>query len=106
MPTPPPPIPAATSQVLPLDFFIDSPAQHMVPQAGVAMPPAGSVVKEACAETIENRCPGTVVSGIQRFTFYDQARKCFAVVQTLERRPYGNYILSKGFVGPDGKDLL
>ena len=26
-------------------------------------------------------------------------------VQTLERRPYGNAILTKGVVGPDGNDL-
>ena len=36
---------------------------------------------------------------------YDKAKECFAVVQTAERRPYGNVILVKGCVGPDGKDL-
>jgi L-fucose mutarotase/ribose pyranase (RbsD/FucU family) len=31
----------------------------------------------------------------------------FAVVQCVgERRPYGNVLLQKGVVGPDGKDLL
>ena len=42
----------------------------------------------------------------ERFDFYDSARECFAVVQTMERRPYGNVILQKGVVGPDGKDLV
>jgi len=94
-------------QVLPLDFFIASPVQHMVPQLGVEMPHAGLQVLAECAHSIESRCPGTGVSpvGVERFEFYEQARKCFAVVQTLERRPYGNYILAKGVVGPDGKDL-
>ena len=35
------------------------------------------------------------------------AGKAFAVVQCGgERRPYGNVLLQKGVVGPDGKDLL
>ena len=33
------------------------------------------------------------------------AQACFAVIQCLERRPYGNIILLKGCVGPDGLDL-
>ena len=38
---------------------------------------------------------------------YDEARKAFAIVQASgERRPYANFILTKGVVGPDGKDLL
>tara|TARA_B100000795_G_scaffold200804_1_gene154574 strand:- start:301 stop:552 length:252 start_codon:yes stop_codon:yes gene_type:complete len=32
-----------------------------------------------------------------------QQRTCFAVVQCSgERRPYGNFVLTKGVVGPDG----
>ena len=27
-------------------------------------------------------------------------------MQVLERRPYGNVVLTKGVVGPDGKDLI
>ena len=46
-----------------------------------------------------------VVKPLERFAFYEESRQCFAVVQTLERRPYGNAILVKGVVGPDGKDL-
>jgi len=42
---------------------------------------------------------------MERFSFYDEAKTCFAVIQTMERRPYGNVILSKGCVGPDGDDL-
>ena len=38
-------------------------------------------------------------------SFYEEAKSCFAVIQCLERRPYGNVILWKGCVGPDGLDL-
>jgi L-fucose mutarotase/ribose pyranase (RbsD/FucU family) len=41
-----------------------------------------------------------------RFKFYEEARGCYAIVQVLERRPYGNVVLTKGVVGPDGKDLM
>ena len=40
------------------------------------------------------------------FKFYEEARGCYAIVQVLERRPYGNVVLTKGVVGPDGKDLM
>ena len=35
---------------------------------------------------------------IERFEFYKAAKKCFAVVQTSENRPYGCFILKKGVV--------
>lgn len=91
--------------MLPLDFFVDSPFSLMAPQSGVAMPPAGLLVADACAQTVLRRCPGASISFIERYKFYDEARNTFAVVQTLERRPYGNCILVKGVIGPDGQDL-
>ena len=39
------------------------------------------------------------------FRSYEQAKECYAVIQTMERKPYGNVILYKGCVGTDGKDL-
>ena len=46
------------------------------------------------------------VEPLERFEFYDASRAAFAVVQCGgERRPYGNVLLTKGVVGPDGKDL-
>jgi hypothetical protein len=42
---------------------------------------------------------------VERFAFCEKARKSFAVVQTLERRPYANVILQKGAIGPDGREF-
>ena len=95
----------AILSVLPLDFFVDSPAQHMAPQPGVALPPLGSEVITSCAAVVQTLCEGASLEPLERFAFYEAARGCFAVVQTLERRPYGNVILQKGVVGPDGDDL-
>jgi L-fucose mutarotase len=38
---------------------------------------------------------------IERFAFYERAKKCFAVVQTGERRQYGNIIIKKGVIRAD-----
>ncbi len=35
---------------------------------------------------------------VERFAFYEQARKCFAVVATAETARYANIILKKGIV--------
>ncbi|MCB8880559.1 ribose ABC transporter [Acidisoma cellulosilytica] len=40
------------------------------------------------------------VVAVERFAFYEQVRGCFAVVQTAERRLYGNLILKKGVLRP------
>lgn len=41
------------------------------------------------------------VEQVERFAFYERARKCFAVVQTGERRQYGNIIIKKGVLRAD-----
>jgi L-fucose mutarotase len=105
-------LPQATSailSVLPLDFFIDpttaAAAQYMAPSVGVALPPAGQDVIHATTAAIQAQAGDIDVVPTERFAFYEEARRCFAVVQTSERRPYGNVILRKGVLGPDGKDL-
>ena len=96
----------AICAVLPLDFFVDSPAAHMAPSEGLTLPPAGEEVTAALKTTISKHCPGVSVAPCERFKFYEEARGCYAIVQVLERRPYGNVVLTKGVVGPDGKDLM
>jgi L-fucose mutarotase len=101
------PLPEALSaicSVLPLDCFVDSPVSYMSPSKGVALPPAGSEVHDAMRAAIAEHSDVNI-GPLERFAFYEEARKCYAVVQTLERRPYGNAILQKGVVGPDGNDL-
>ena len=95
----------AICSVLPLDFFEKIQASYMSPQKGVDMPPAGVEVVKAIKHAIEEHCTGANIEPIERFSFHKEAESCFAVVQTLERRPYGNVILTKGCVGPDGRDL-
>ena len=96
----------AICSVLPLDYFEKAQAMYMAPQEGVELPAAGVEVMNALRDAIATRCGAdTVVDPIERFMFYEEAKGCFALIQTMERRPYGNVILVKGCVGPDGNDL-
>lgn len=70
------------------------------------MPPAGAEVTEALTAAIDKHCPGVKQTPVDRFSFYDEVRSRYAVLQVLERRPYGNAVLTKGVVCPDGKDLI
>jgi len=45
--------------------------------------------------------PQFKLGSLERFAFYERARRCFAIVATGERRLYGNVILKKGVVPPD-----
>ena len=38
------------------------------------------------------------LASIERFAFYDQARRAFAVVQVGDPRPYGCFLLRKGVI--------
>ena len=40
------------------------------------------------------------LGALERFAFYERARKAFAIVATGERRLYGNVLLKKGIVRP------
>lgn len=95
----------AICSVLPLDYFVQSPVYFMAPQEGSELPQAGVEVHQQLKEAILRHCADVTISPLERFAFYEESETCFAIVQTLERRPYGNVILTKGVVGPDGKDL-
>mmetsp|Transcript_15565 Transcript_15565/g.19757 ORF Transcript_15565/g.19757 Transcript_15565/m.19757 type:complete len:178 (-) Transcript_15565:122-655(-) len=114
----------AICSVLPLDHFVTCPAFYMCPQDAAAhidsvdndtdidvdtdamdkLPVEGvEVITEAKKVILKHS--GVHTMPMKRFDFYEEAKTCFAVVQTMERRPYGNIIFVKGCVGPDGKDL-
>ena len=96
----------AVCQLMPLDYFIPCPARYMSPSEGASLPPLGAQCHQELTDAIHRHAPSIAVEPLERFAFYDEAGKAFAVVQCVgERRPYGNVILTKGVVGPDGNDL-
>ena len=89
----------AILSVLPLDTFVDDFAGRMeVVGQPDEVPPVQAEV-QAEIDHAEGR-PRPMI-GIERFAFYDMARKAYAVIQTGERRFYGCFMLRKGVIPPD-----
>jgi L-fucose mutarotase len=40
---------------------------------------------------------------IERYAFYERARQAYCIIQTGERRAYGDFAFRKGVVGPDAE---
>ena len=89
----------AVLSVLPLDTFVDDFAGRMeVVGAAGEIPPVQAEV-QAVIDAAEGR-PRPMV-GIERFEFYERARRAYAVIQSGERRFYGCIILRKGVIPPE-----
>jgi len=41
------------------------------------------------------------MGSIERFAFYELAKKSYCVIQTGERRFYGCFVFKKGVIAPD-----
>eukprot|EP00808_Paulinella_micropora_P005189 g11103.t1 len=96
----------AICSVMPLDFFANKAAQIMTPSPGASYPILAQEAHHDVRRVISERSHGIGVFDLERFAFYEEAKRSFAVVQCVgERRPYANVILTKGVVGPDGNDL-
>ena len=83
-------------ELMPLDTFVDAPLAWMDPvdQPGTMLSVHADVLA-ACNKAEGRRIQHHV---IERHQFYAAAKKCFAVVQNSENRPYGCFILKKGVV--------
>lgn len=86
----------AVLEVLPLDTFVSDPALCMqVVDNPEAIP---DTVKDFQSIINEVADAPREIQSIERFSFYDRAKQAFTVVQTGERRLYGNIILKKGVI--------
>jgi len=89
----------AMLSVMPLDTFVEDFAVTMaVVDAPDEVPPVHGEM-QAAINAAEGRERAMIK--VDRFAFYDLARESYAVVQTGERRFYGNVILRKGVIGPE-----
>ena len=80
---------AAITPLFELDAYA-TPVVMMAPVAGDALDPSvEAAYRQALGYTGE-------IEQMERYAFYDRARKAFAVVVTGETRKYGNVILKKG----------
>lgn len=96
---------SAICSVMPLDYFQNVQCVYMAPEKGDGLPEEGIVVLDQCMTSV-SEYTSPKFEAVERFEFYNYAKKVYAIVQTMEMRPYANFILKKGCIGPDGKDLL
>ncbi len=86
----------AVLSVMPLDTFVPDPALTMqVVGDPEAIPDAIADFQRIIDTAADNPAK---VQGLERFAFYARAANAFAIVQTGERRLYGNIILKKGVI--------
>ncbi|MEP6826617.1 MAG: RbsD/FucU domain-containing protein [Aestuariivirga sp.] len=85
----------------PLDTFVDDAACRMevVGKPNEVLPIHQEVQKEIDAAEVGK----FKLVGVERFAFYEKAKKTFAVIQTHERRFYGCFIFKMGVISPDQK---
>jgi L-fucose mutarotase len=84
----------AILQLIPLDSFVDDPALRM---EVVGKPDEIPDVQKEFQAVIDKReGKPSPLAKIERFAFYERAKKAFAIVATGELRPYGCVIIKKG----------
>jgi L-fucose mutarotase len=90
---------AAVLSLMPLDSFIDDAAMRMeIVDAPNDVPAVQQEVQAAIDKAEGKSWP---MGSIERFAFYERAKKAYCVIQTGERRFYGCFILAKGVIPPD-----
>jgi len=85
--------------LMPLDDFVD--------EAAICMQVVGNAsqrepVMDEFDAIITKHEPGMKLASLERFAFYERVAKGYAIVQSGERRLYGNILLKKGVIRPQG----
>lgn len=84
--------------LMPLDDFVDEAAicMQVVGNAGQREP-----VMDEFERIIRRHEPKMGLASLERFAFYDRVKHGYAIIQTGERRLYGNILLKKGVIRPE-----
>jgi len=88
----------AVLQLFPLDPYVPQPVALMQVVKGDSVIP---VIWEEYREIIKKHEPKAAEAGfdmVERFVFYERAKKAYAVVMTGEQALYANILLKKGVV--------
>ena len=88
----------AILSVMPLDSFVDKPAERMeIVGKPNEIPPVQQEVQAVIDKWEGKSWP---MGQVERFAFYEKARNAYAVIVTGETRFYGCFILKKGVIPP------
>ncbi len=87
----------AILQLIPLDTYVDHPVKLMevVPGDDVETP-IWDTYKEIIGKHDDRK--DAVVGHVERFKFYDESKKAYAIIATGETAIYANVMLQKGVV--------
>lgn len=86
----------AVLSVMPIDTFVDDAVARM---EVVGAPDEVTEVQREVQDLLVGTDARMI--GIERFAFYERAKKAYAVIQTQERRFYGVFAVRKGVIPPD-----
>ncbi|MGG7078199.1 RbsD/FucU family protein [Clostridium sardiniense] len=90
----------AILKVFPLDTYVEKPVNLMEVMVGDnVQTPIWDDYKKIISK-YDNRGDNTVGT-IERFKFYDESKKAYAIIATSEKALYANVILQKGVVTED-----
>ena len=83
--------------LMPLDDFVEDAAfcMQVVGDASRREP-----VMDAFEAIVKRHEPKMGLASLERFAFYERVSQGYAIVQTGERRLYGNILLKKGVIRP------
>ena len=85
----------AILRLFPLDSYVEAPVSLMEVMPG---DPVDTPIWDTYAGIVERRAPGTKIGHVERFQFYETAKRAYAIVATGESALYANIILQKGVV--------
>lgn len=89
----------AVLSLYPLDSFVDDAAARMeIVGSPDEIPPVQAEVQTEIDAAESKSWP---MVSIERYAFYERAKKAYAVIQTGERRFYGCFAFRKGVIPPE-----
>lgn len=87
----------AILQLFPLDTYVEKPVSLMeVMKGDNAKTPIWDTYKEIIAK--HDARGADTVGTIERFAFYEEAKKAYAIIATSEKAIYANVMLQKGVI--------
>jgi L-fucose mutarotase len=87
----------AVLTLMPLDTFVDEQAIGM---EVVGDPRKREQTHKDFDKIVKKHEPEMKLTLLERFAFYDRVEGAYAIIQTGERRLYGNILLKKGIIRP------
>ncbi len=87
----------AVLQVFPLDSYVEKPVQLMAVMSGDTVEtPIWDTYREIVRKYDSRGCE--VIGSLERFDFYEEAQRAYAIICSSEKALYANIMLQKGVI--------